>query len=191
MPHRAGLDQATVIEAAARLIDEEGIEQLSLARLAERLGVRTPSLYNHVAGLAGLKQDLAVHCSREVLARLTRAAVGKAGTEAIFSIADAYRDYALHSAGRYALTLQSPQPDNQELQDIARQIIEVVQAILAPYKLSEEQSIHAIRGLRSIIQGFVSLEVRGGFGLPTDLNSSFHWLIGTFIAGLEQQNSTT
>ena len=49
MAHRAGLDRAAVVEAAARLVDEEGVEQLSLGRLAERLGVRSPSLYNHVA----------------------------------------------------------------------------------------------------------------------------------------------
>src|SRR5260221_8231667 len=46
MSHRAGLDRSTVVEAAAKLVDEEGIEQLTLGRLAERLGVRTPSLYN-------------------------------------------------------------------------------------------------------------------------------------------------
>ena len=34
MSHRAGLDQASVVEAAVKLIDEEGIEQLSLGRLA-------------------------------------------------------------------------------------------------------------------------------------------------------------
>src|SRR5579864_8016152 len=67
MAHRAGLDQTGVIDAAARLIDEEGLEQLSLGRLAERLGVRTPSLYNHVAGLPGLKRDLALYCLRDLL----------------------------------------------------------------------------------------------------------------------------
>src|SRR5437763_16803841 len=72
MSHRVGLDQATVVEAAAKLVDEEGIEQLTLGRLAERLGIRTPSVYNHVAGLPGLKRDLALYCSRGLLGRLLR-----------------------------------------------------------------------------------------------------------------------
>src|SRR5579864_2626218 len=67
MSHRVGLNQAAVIEAAAKLVDEEGIEQLSLGHLAERLDVRTPSLYNHVAGLPGLKRDLALYCLRDLL----------------------------------------------------------------------------------------------------------------------------
>ena len=63
MAHRMGLAKASVVEAAAKLIDEEGIAQLSLGHLAERLGVRTPSLYNHIAGLPGLKRDLSLYCS--------------------------------------------------------------------------------------------------------------------------------
>ena len=190
MSHRVGLDQATVVKAAARLVDEEGIEQLSLGRLAERLGVRTPSLYNHIAGLPGLKHDLALYCLREVLHRLLRATTGKSRAEAIFAFANAYRAYARETPGRYALTLQAPGPGDQELQAIAQQIVDVLQAVLAPYRLSEEEAIHAIRSLRSIVHGFSSLEVAGGFGMPVDLDASFHGLINVFIAGLRRPTVT-
>jgi AcrR family transcriptional regulator len=186
MSRRAGLDQEIVVEAAAELVDEEGIEQLTLGRLAERLGIRTPSLYNHVAGLAGLKHDLALYCLRDLLDYATRATIGKSRAEAIVALADAYRSYARHTPGRYTLTQQAPHPEDLEAQVLAKQVVDVVRAILAPYRLSDEDAIHAIRGLRSIVQGFVSLEVTGGFGLPVDLDASFHWLINVFIAGLEQ-----
>src|SRR5207245_4081387 len=191
MSHRAGLDQASVVEAAVKLIDEEGIEQLSLGRLAERLGVRTPSLYNHVAGLPGLKHDLALFCSRELLNRITRATIGKSRTEAIFALANAYRAYARETPGRYAFTLRAPDPGDQELQAMAQQLVDVLQAVLAPYRLSQQDAIHAIRGLRSIVHGFISLEVAGGFGMPVDLDASFHWLIDAFVAGLEQKCDTS
>src|SRR5438128_11655467 len=100
MSHRVGLDHATVVEAAAKLVDEEGLEQLSLGRLAERLGVRTPSLYNHVAGLPGLKRDLALYCLRDLLDRIQRATIGKSRGEAILALADAYRAYARQMPGR-------------------------------------------------------------------------------------------
>jgi AcrR family transcriptional regulator len=190
MSHRVGLGQASVVEAAAKLVDEEGIEQLTLGRLAERLGVRTPSLYNHVAGLPGLKHDLALYCLRDLLRRLTQATVGKSRAEAINALADAYRAYGKNTPGRYALTLQAPPPGDPEVQAVAQQVVEVVLAVLAPYNLSEEEAIHAIRGLRSIVQGFISLEVAGGFGIPIDLDASFHWLINLFIAGLSRSNIT-
>jgi len=186
MSRRAGLDQEAVVEAAAKLVDEEGIGQLSLGRLAERLGIRTPSLYNHVAGLPGLKHDLALYCLRDVLDRLLHATIGKSRAEAIFAFANAYRAYARKTPGRYALTLQAPDPGDRELQAVAQQIIEVALVILEPYKLSEEEAIHAIRGLRSIVHGFISLEGAGGFAMPVDLDASFHWLINVFVAGLDQ-----
>lgn len=190
MSHRAGLDQASVVEAAVKLIDEEGIEQLSLGRLAERLGVRTPSLYNHVAGLPGLKHDLTLYCLHDLLDLILRSTVGKSRAEAIFALANAYRAYAREAPGRYALTVQAPDPGDQEVQALAQQLVDVVRAVLAPYRLSEEVAIHAIRGLRSIVHGFISLEVAGGFAMPVDLDASFHWLINLFIAGLSQPTVT-
>jgi AcrR family transcriptional regulator len=186
MSHRVGLDQATVVEVAAKLVDEEGIEQLTLGRLAERLGVRTPSLYNHVAGLPGLKHDLALYCLHDLLDLILRATVGKSRADAIFALANAYRAYAREAPGRYALTLQAPDPGDQELLALAQQAVDVLRAVLAPYRLSEEEAIHAIRGLRSIVHGFLSLEVAGGFGMPVDLDASFHWLINLYIAGLSR-----
>lgn len=185
MAHRAGLDHSSVVEAAAKLVDEEGIEQLTLGRLAERLGVRTPSLYNHVAGLPGLKHDLALYCLRDVFDRLTRAAIGKSRADAIFAFANTYLSYARETPGRYAFTL-APDPDDQEVQILAKQLVDAVRAILAPYNLNEEDTIHAIRSLRSIVHGFILLEASGGFRMPVDPDASFHWLINMFIAGLRQ-----
>ena len=190
MSHRVGLDHATVVEAAAKLVDEEGIEQLSLGRLAERLGVRTPSLYNHVAGLPGLKHELALYCLRDLIDLITRATIGKSRTEAIVALANAYRAYARETPGRYALTL-APDPGDQEVQAMAQQTVDVVQAVLAPYRLGEEEAIHAIRSLRSIVHGFISLEVAGGFGMPVDLDASFQWHINLFVAGLERLTVTS
>jgi AcrR family transcriptional regulator len=190
MSHRMGLDQASVVEAAAKLVDEEGIEQLTLGRLAARLGVRVPSLYNHIAGLPGLKHDLALYCLRDLLGCLTRATIGKSRAEAINALADAYRVYGRKTPGRYDLTLQAPPPDDQEVQSLAQQVVEVVLAVLAPYNLGEEDAIHAIRGMRSIVQGFISLEIAGGFGMPIDTEASFHWLIQLFIDGLSQLTAT-
>ena len=42
------LDQARVVRAALALLDEVGIDELTMRRLAERLGVTAASLYRHV-----------------------------------------------------------------------------------------------------------------------------------------------
>jgi hypothetical protein len=67
--------------------------------------------------------------------------------------------------------------------------IEVALAVLAPYNLGPTDSIHIVRGLRSLIHGFISLEAAAGFGLPVDLDESFERLIQTFLAGLRRATS--
>ncbi len=56
--------------------------------------------------------------------------------------------------------------------------------MLDAYNLQEEIAIHMVRGLRSILHGFTSIEQMGGFGMPLDINKSFSFLINTFIEGI-------
>ena len=181
---RAGLDRAAVVKAAAALADGEGLEHLTLGRVAEHLGVRAPSLYNHVAGLGDLRRGVAALGAEQLADRLMRAAVGKSGEQAIFAIADAYRSFAKEHPGLYAATLRAPQRGDARYLAAAEVILEVVGAALEPYRLDPEDLIDAIRGLRSLSHGFVSLELSGGFGMPQDVDRSFSQAVRTYLLGL-------
>ena len=76
---RMGLDPARVVEVAAGIADSEGLDAVTLARVAGELGVRSPSLYNHVAGRADLLRAIAVLSVRELTAALREATVGRSG----------------------------------------------------------------------------------------------------------------
>ena len=104
MPRR-GLDRAAVVEAAAVLADAEGLEQLTLARLAHDLGIRTPSLYNHVEGLDGLRRELALLGLALLEARMARATVGKARVDAVLALAKTYRGFAHEHPALYTTSL--------------------------------------------------------------------------------------
>lgn len=189
MPARAGLDAAAVVRAAAALADANGIEVPTLGELAAHLGVRTPSLYNHIAGLDGLRRDLTLLGVRDLNARLSRAAIGKAGDAAIRAFADAYRAFAHAHPGLYAATQRAPGPNDDELHAAADEAIATIVAVLAAYGLEGDDAVHTVRALRSFLHGFVSLEMGGGFGLPLDLDESFRHLLQIFIAGLRQQET--
>ena len=47
---RAGLTRDRVLGAAVELADQEGLDGLSMRKLAKRLGVEAMSLYNHIPG---------------------------------------------------------------------------------------------------------------------------------------------
>lgn len=188
MKRERTLDRAAVVAAAAELIDTHGGEQLTLARLAEQLNIRTPSLYNHVAGLDGLRRELALHGMRQLAQGLGRAAMGKAGNDAVFAVAHAYRAFAKAHPGIYNLTLRAVGPDEPELQAAGEDVVAVVVATLAGYRLHGDDAVHAVRALRSLVHGFVTLEMAGGFGLPLDLDESFQRLVCIFVAGLHASN---
>lgn len=190
MTRRIGLDQEAVIQAAATLVDTEGLDALSLARLADILGVRTPSLYNHITSLDGVRHALAVRGTRELRNRLVRAAIGKNGEEGIFAIADAYRSFAKEHPGIYTASLRAAAPDDTELVAPAEETMSVIRAVLAPYRLTDESFIHAARALRSFAHGFASLELAGGFGIPVDIDTSYHFIVRMFATSLRNAAST-
>jgi len=181
---RQGLDTAAVVEAAAQIADADGPEAVTLARLARRLGVRAPSLYNHVDSRAALLRLLALRSLRALGEALRGAAVGLATRDALAAAAHAYRAYALAHPGCYQTTQRPPDPDDDEYAGVASSVFEVLLAVLRGWNLRGEEAIHAVRVIRSALHGFVTLESAGGFGLPVDLDESFARLVATLADGL-------
>jgi AcrR family transcriptional regulator len=176
-----------VLAAAGELADAEGLAGLTLGRLAERLGVKTPSLYNHVAGLPDVQRELALRAKRTLCAQLARAAIGKAQDDAVFALCGAFRAFIKAYPTRYALTVRPASPggpEDREMQAADAEVVEVVLAALASYRLCGQDAIHAVRGLRSVVHGFSTLELTGGFGLPLDADASFRILCQMLVAGL-------
>lgn len=184
MARSIGVTREQVIAVAAALADEHGLDNLTLAQVAGRLGIRLPSLYNHIDGLADLRRQLALHGMRQLLDRLRRATVGKSGDDAVMALGLAYRGYVIEHPGVYATLIGAPAADDLEAQQISGEIIEVVLSVLAFYRLDQSAGIHAVRGLRSIVHGYATIEAGHGFEMPVDREQSFRWLLHTFIAGL-------
>lgn len=182
---RARLDRATVVQAAAALADREGLENTSIARVAEKLGVRSPSVYNHVDGLPALRRDLALLGLRTLAQRLTHATAGLLRGEAVAALAETYRAFALERPGLYAATLRPAPKKDRELHQSRQKVIALVLAALKSYGLDGDEALHAARGLRALVHGFVSLEALGGFGVPVELDDSFRRLVRAYSDGLE------
>lgn len=183
MPRR-GLDTRQVIDAAIAIADRDGLEAVTLARVADSLGVRAPSLYHHVKGHDGLWRAIALRGVQALTASLQAAALGRAGAEALAATAHAYRDYAHAHPGAYAATLRAPAAGDLEHEEAGREAVQVLSAVLRAWHLEDEEMLHAVRVIRSALHGFVSLEAGGGFALPLDLDRSFERLIETLAAGL-------
>jgi len=113
-----------------------------------------------------------------------RAAIGATGEDGVFALAEAYRRFAQERPGLYAATLRAPDPDDEALWETAAEMLGVVRAVLAPYGLRGAAEAHAIRAWRSLVHGFVSLEITGGFWFLVDLDGRFRRLMRLFSAGV-------
>jgi AcrR family transcriptional regulator len=182
---RAGLAAASVTDAGAELADEVGFAQLSMGLLAQRLGVRTPSLYKHVDSLADLAHRIAVQAVLELGDALRDATQGRSGSDALAAAAQAMRAYVMAHPGRYAAGNEArPIGPDDPLIAASERLLGSLSAVLRGYRLDPGQEIHALRTLRSMLHGFATLEAGGGFRLDTDVDASFAWMVTLIDHGL-------
>jgi AcrR family transcriptional regulator len=181
---RRGLSREAVVDAAAAVVEAEGTAALTLSRVARELGVKPPSLYNHVAGLETLHRDVALRAIEDLGSRLGAAAMGRSGRDALGAVAAEFRAYAAAHPGMYELSAQA-RPEDEEYARASLRPVEPVLAILRGYEIEQDEAIHAARTLRAALHGFVSLERIGGFGLDVDVDDSFTWLVDHLAQTLE------
>lgn len=182
---RAGLDTAAVVAAAAALADEEGLPRLTMGLLAQRLGVRTPSLYKHVGGQEDLNRRIAVLAMNEAADAVGGAVQGYAGRDALAAAARAFRAFVLEHPGRYGATvgLEPTGPDDP-LAAASTRLLAAFTAVLHGYAIDEHEVTHVLRMLRSLCHGYATLQAAGGFQWSTDVDESFTWLIAFADRGL-------
>jgi AcrR family transcriptional regulator len=184
MAKRVGIDRDAVVRAAAKIADDEGWDALTLARVAGKLRVRSPSLYNHIGGLETLRRELKLLVMRELNTALTRATVGKSRDDAVRALAAAYRAFVKRHPGTYAATMVAAPKNDPAVEAAAGHIVETLLSVLSGYGLDRREGIHAIRAMRSAVHGFAALEIAGGFGIPLDVDKSFDWLVLSLLKGL-------
>ena len=185
MARKVGLDRRAVIEAAAAVADGEGLERLSLARVATVLGVSSPSLYSHVAGLGALRRELALEAAGRLQEAVRDGVAGRVGPDALTGMAHAYRRFARQHPGLYATLHTTPGRDQDpDVRDAFAAVVTEVAAALATIGGSGPEPVPLVRTVRSALHGFVTLEASGGFGLPDDVDASFQVLLDVLAAGL-------
>jgi AcrR family transcriptional regulator len=182
---RAGLTTDLVIERGAQLLEQHRGGDLTLAMLASNLDVRTPSLYKHVDGLAGLRRGIMLRAKRMLAAELAQATIGQARGDAVRSLATAYRRWAQAHPMQYPMTTLAPDPDDEGDQAASATALTVIYIVLAGFDLVGQDAIDATRFVRAAIHGFVSLETGGAFKLPFDLERSYDKVIDAVVTALE------
>ncbi len=183
---RRPLGRDTVIEVAADIADSEGLDRLTLTRVAKTLGVRQPALYRHIAGRDDLIRSLSLR-GREILAsRLASAAIGRSSDDAVAAVGHAWRKMVRDHPGIYAATDRHPCAGDAELEEAVERVLKVLGQSLTAYGLDAEQRVHATRSMRSAFHGFSHLEAGDGHPQPHDPDDTFDHLVELLCAGIRR-----
>lgn len=182
-----GLSRERVVQAARQLIEEKGIAQFSMTKLAQRLHIKTASLYNHVANLESLLEYVGEDAVSQLVQLENQAIVDKQQDAALFALAETYRAFAREHNELYRVIMSFPKWNNPTLEQEAGKIVSPFLEVLSGYGLTEAQQHHWQRVLRAIMGGFAFHEQLGGFSyFPADQNESFRIAIQCVADGLRE-----
>ncbi len=186
-----GLDRNAVVDAAVAVLEQEGrLDAVGLRPVAERLGVRVQSLYAHVDGVEGLRHALALRGLDALADRLTEAAIGRSGDDAVAAIVRAYLDFAAEHPGLYDATLRAP-GDDPELLIAMASVTRPLDLVLASAGLDETAATHWYRIVFSTVHGFSVLRRDGQLTLDADPDDTVELIVAMFARELDLVSPST
>lgn len=188
MPYPAQTDRESIIKVAREMIEQEGVEQLSLARLASTLGIKAPSLYRHIPNKAALLQAVIVFTFQQLFQAYDVAIVTSDSNpkDRLLAILRAHRAFAHANPESYVLAFTTTLPEQRADEKLLEQLVLPIQKVMAVIS-GEEQSLVALRGALAIAHGFVMLELKDQFRRGGDLTEAFETSVGAYLAGWQHR----
>ena len=183
-----GLNKEIIINTAKELIEREGFPAFSMRKLAEKLNVKTASMYAHIESMEALFTEIGLSALREQRDCLLNTIGEKHGDAAVMALAKGYRCFAAEHAELYRLIMQMPSGDDAVLKEAAAMTAEPFMRVLSDYELSEEQRMHWQRVLRGLMHGFVSEEQAGYFShYQVSVEESYQIAVRCMTDGLHKE----
>ena len=160
------------------MIEDNGLENLSLSRLAAQLDVKAPSLYKHVENKAAIIEAVNHATYRELSATiLDKTANISDPIERLLTFSRAYREFAHSNPITYQLALGADlRGDEKVLEELAKQMETLLQPLV-----EAGQTLPALRGLWALVHGFVMLEINHQMRRGGDMNATFEIIVERFI----------
>lgn len=182
---RAGLTREKVIEKAAELADERGIDGVTITTLAEYLGIRKPSLYNHIEGPEDVRTQIMLYGWRY----LSRQAVEEIRTEEPYEALKEYARqvyrYAQEHPGVFEAMLWYNTYENEEFREVTEGLYRFFFAQTDKLRIDREAANHLLRTYRAFVEGFLLLVIHDSFGNPLSVKESFELSLEVLVSGMK------
>ena len=191
-PARARTSGAAIVTAARELLEDGGLEAVSMAGVAQRVGIRPPSLYKHFGDrsdlLATVMTDTALDLGRILTDVVERS--DEDPTAQLHALAAAYRSFALATPRAAALLFADvaagATPTLESQAEAVRPVLRVAEAMVGPTK-----ALAAARVLTAFAYGFTSMESAGAFHLGGEVDDAYQLGLSVLAFGLERAAAGT
>lgn len=185
MPAPARTSRQAIVEASRALLEESGLDAVVMSAVAERVGVRGPSLYKHVADRAALIRAVGDLVTADLRSTLEQAISTGDPAADLRALALAYRAFVQTNPIGYGLLFAHLEPDLQPdptaVADLGRPIVGAVARLIGG---EGPEALESGRTLVAWAHGFVSMELAGGFRLGGDLDAAYATGIEVILAGI-------
>ena len=184
MPAPAKLNLERILTESIRLLRDEGLEEVTLRKLAGRLGVEAPSLYRHIGGKRQLQTLMVL--------RLFRMQLDQVGAH------DSWQEWltvfghvlwntqgSIRDCARLVLTAGF---EREDLEVMAGWVAEA----LAPYGINAQTALEIQLAIQALILGLVGLAEgpsKGSMRAAIPFDAVLDHSLGAMIAGWETRLS--
>ena len=183
MPTPARTSVEAIVAAGRRIVEGDGLEGLTMARVAEEVGVRPPSLYKRVDGRAALVRLVLEDVLRELAEVLEARATTGDPRHDLVAIAHAFRSFARDQPNAYGLVFarlpEGSRPDPELLPRASGPVLRAAADLAGP-----DHALEAARMVVAWAHGFLSMELADGFQLGGDLDAAYAFGIETLAGAL-------
>ncbi|MFF1571637.1 TetR/AcrR family transcriptional regulator [Leifsonia sp. NPDC058292] len=171
-----------IVAAARGLLESGGLAGLTMQAVAERVGVRAPSLYKRVRDRDELLALVVADTLEDLTVRLQAPGVETDPARRVAAQADALRAFAhAHPVG-FGLIFASHGTPRPQPAAVVRSVTPLLDAVTA--LTGAEHALDAARLLTAWANGFITMELGGLFGLGGDVDQAWRWGLDRIVRSL-------
>jgi AcrR family transcriptional regulator len=180
-PSKTGRDQ--VVATARALLEEGGPDAVTMSAVAERVGVRPPSLYKHVRDRRALLVEVVAATVDELNDRVEAARDDADPRRSITRQLGALRLFAAGNPHGYGLifgvTEGVPRPTPADLERSLRALLDATTALVGA-----GHALDAARFLTAWANGFLTMRLSGTLQMGGDLDAAWEWGLERAVAAI-------
>lgn len=172
-----------LLDRAAALVFDHGVDALSLRRLATDAGTSTTAVYSLFGSKAGLLDSLYVEAARRFAARLACATATDDAAEDVVRLGIAYREYALAEPHLYSIMFGVKREPSEEGAATIEPLVDAVRRGQAAGQFRAAPTEHVALACWGVAHGLVSIELTGVVPPALDVGAGYEDALRAMVAG--------